>query len=351
MERVEGVYKDDLDICVLHDTMLKEFKSSKSKLTNIRNRIKELKDELEKPMYMIEKKKRIKELDSLTVEEFNIANNIKRDEYIDRVTDIVNEYSQLPRLKKHVVFTSTGANIVHDETYERRQMLINIYLSILRNYTQVDVTKHLPHNDVIRYNIQISGSGKDSNQDMPSKNNYETRENFRKVMLRYQCKEDVVFPEDLESKLDDHFTKYSMLTGAKVRELNVNGEWHFLFTNKELLFRALADIKYNNYYKYWYSIVHFYWGWHVRDISNIEEEIMEEYDMAQRVYEKIKSKFKKKISSMNAQYSLLRLLKRKKHECEVRDFKIIKTPDILDSYEEIWRITCDELGWEFEYIF
>lgn len=352
MELIDGIYKDDLDIYSIHNWMIKRFKDiKKTKLPVIKNKIKQLEKELETPQFLIEKKIKLKEIDKLKLEELEIETNSKEEEYISRTGSIISNYCNLPRLKKQIIFTNSGTDIIHDENYSSRQVLIYMYISILRNYINVDIIRHIYHNDIIRNSIEIFSTSKDINQDIPIRNNYENRENFKKAMYKYQCKEDVIFPSDLYTNLDLFFTKYSMPIGSEVRKMNVNHEWHFDFTSKELLFKALAEIGYNSYYKYFYTICHEYWGWHVRDISGIEEEIMEEYDVTQRIYERIKGKFKKKISSMNVQYRLLRHLKKKKHLCEVRDFKIIKTQDILDCYEEIWKIICHELDWSFEHIF
>lgn len=350
MDLIEGTYKDDLDITTIHIKMLREFKDAKDKLPIIENRISELENDLRKPLYVIERKGKSREIDKLREQYRNIKDNIKRDEYVNRTKDIIEEYCSLPRMKKQIVFTSSGADIVHDETYNRRQLLIVMYLSILKNFINIDIVKHIYHNDIVRSAIELSSLNKDSSVEVPSRNNYENRENFRKAMLYYQCKVDITFPIDLYSKLDSFFTKYSKLVGAEVKKLNTNHEWHFMFTSKELMFKALAEIGYNSYYKHFYTICHEYWGWHRRDITNIEDEIMEEYDITQRVYETIKGEHKKKISSMNVQYKLLWLLKRKRHICEVRDFKIIKTPEILDDYEEVRKLICDKLGWPFEHI-
>lgn len=360
MNIFEGDYNDDLDIISLHIKVLKNFGEIRSKrLGEIDHEIKTVEDELNVPMFYIDRKLKLRKLEELKKEKDDLNNNAKKNEYMIKSKLIVEEYNRLPRMEYKIVFNESGANIVQDKNYSKRQILIIKYLNLLKNYFIVDISKKIYNNEVVRNNIEAFTIVKDLNPDITPKNNYEDRENFRKAMMKYQCKEDVTFPADLFSKLDDHFRKYKIPIGEEIKRMNVNKEWHFKYVkddevfiaSKELLFRALSEIGYNTYYKFFYSICHEYWGWHVRDISDIEDDIMEDYDLSQRVYERIKGKYKKKISSVNVQYRLFRHLRRRKHICEADDFKLIKTQDILDIYEEIWFEMCDTLGWDKEYIF
>jgi hypothetical protein len=351
-----GTYSDDLDIISLHSEALNNFKKNKTiKINELQNSIDEIKNELDNiEMYEIDRKLKSRRLTALLTELNGISSDKLRNEYSTKVKLIIEEYSSLPRMKNKISFKDDIAEFKRDSNSGRRQILIIQYLNILRDYFTVDISRKINGIFQIKKETQTSTISGNVNQETIQKSSHENRENFKKAIAKYQGKEDNRLPEDIYEKLDDYFKKYSLPMGSEVRRCNVNGNWHFRYKkgnvdivlSKELLFKALTEIKYNEFYDSFYIICHRYWGWKLRDISDIEESILKDYDLKQPVYEKIKFKYNKKISSINVWYDLYRLLKKHHHPCEVRDFKIVKTDEIIMVYEEIWDVYCKELEWE-----
>lgn len=351
-----GTYSDDLDIISLHSEALNNFKKTKPiRINELQNLIDELNNELNNvEMYEIDRRLKTRKLKSLITELEDISSDRLLNEYQSKVRMIIEEYSSLPRMKNRISFKDDIAEFKKDSNSGRRQILIIQYLNALREYFCVDISRKINGIFQVKKETQTSLVSGNVNQETIQKNSHENRENFKKAIAKYQGKEDNRLPEDIYDKLDDYFKKYSLPDGSEVRRMNVNGDWHFRYKrgnidvvlSKELLFKALTEIKYNEFYDSFYIICHRYWGWKLRDISDIEEIILKDYDLKQPVYEKIKFKYNKKISSINVWYDLYRLLKKHKHSCEVRDFKIVKTDEIIMVYEEIWDVYCEELGWE-----
>lgn len=178
----------------------------------------------------------------------------------------------------------------------------------------------------------------------PSSNNYEDEANFYKAFLRFQGKQPIKLPEDLFTNLDDYFRRLKLPIGEEIRKMKLKRNGRRGPTDKEMMYTALADRGYANHYEDINLICHVYWGWELPDISDLENAIMEDYRQSQKVYESLP---KDRHSSLNSQYRLYRHLQRLGYPCKEIDFKMIKTPNIVDDYEEFWEKICTALGWAY----
>jgi len=355
---INGEYQNDLNIIALHAIMLQKFRyNQRILLPQLKDKIKTLELQLEKPLHIIDRKKFIAEIEIIKRESDEIEFGNKIEEYKERVNEIIQSYSRLGHLRKEIRFKNSSIpEIQEDKNESFRHYLITRYLEIIRNYIEVNIIRKFSDSDkcsecnnLICYCNKEIESQKEISMNSVSRNNYENRENFRKALMRYQGKESNELPKDLYERLDFYFMNYKLPKGKDIKELNVNHEWNFKGTSRELLIKALYDIDYRDYYKHVYLICHEYWGWVLPDVSHLEDTIMEDYDKSQRVYERLKPKNKKK-SCMNVQYRLFRLLERRGHNCKPEDFKIVRTRDILEEYEDTWEQICRELNWTFRRI-
>jgi hypothetical protein len=352
---ISAEYIDDLNIIAINRTMMQKFnKAEKIILPKLKDKLNYLLDTLEQPHHVIDIKMINKEIEAVQDEINAIESKVKFKEYKMRTYDILQEYIGLGHLKKEIRFKTSGApDIQEDKNKIKRHELIIQFIEILRNYTDIDIIRISPESSKCTEcnNSICTCAGKETEGQKElainsvSRNNYENRENFRKALMRYQGKELTELPDDLYGKLDKYFENYKLPKGCDIKKLNVNNEWDFKGTSRDLLFKALFDINYRDYYKHVYLICHNYWGWELPDVGYLEDVIMEDYDQSQRVYEKMKPKNKK--SCINVQYRLFRLLQKRNHKCKPEDFKIVRTREILEEYEETWEYICDKLGWKF----
>ena len=108
-------------------------------------------------------------------------------------------------------------------------------------------------------------------------------------------------------------------------------------TTKQLMYKALLETGNSGYYEDINLICHVYWGWLLPDIEHLEDRIMHDYDVTQRIYNEIP---KDRRSSLNSQFRLyvhlLRYQKEISFPIRAKDFKIPTTRDILEWHYSIW---------------
>ena len=131
--------------------------------------------------------------------------------------------------------------------------------------------------------------------------------------------------------------------GSVICELPMNEDGTRGDTSKDLMYSALHDVVLAQYYEDVNLICHVYWGWKLQDVGHLEDAIMTDYDRSQMIFEQHKGSRK---SCLNTQYRLWRHLARRGHPCKSKDFKIVKTPEIVDFHESMWKIICRELNWD-----
>ena len=339
------------------------------------NRIKQI-------MNMVDRKNSLKLIDKYKNEIENIEKNEYLNNYVNQVSELIDIYRNLGTISKVISFKTTKIdenkkNEIIDEKQEYRQRVISRYLDIARHYINLDIVResdnnykclvcnlnfenteiydsnsykfYCPNCNTEKQLISRSAYYKDSTRiSTSSKNNYEDRENFEKSLKRYQGKQPVKFNQSLFISLDNFFKSYDgKYISENVKKLPLDHRGRRLDTNKDLMYKALFDTGNAIHYEDINLICHLYWGWKLPDVSHLEDDIMNDYDLSQKVYESIKTDRK---SCLNTQYRLFRHLRRRGHNCRADDFKIVKTRDILEYHENMWEQICNTLGWYFEEI-
>ncbi len=173
------------------------------------------------------------------------------------------------------------------------------------------------------------------------------RINFMKALEKYQGKQAHNFGPDLFDKLDAYFISINMEIGSVISEypLVINNKSSIRRrgnTTRDIMMKALKTINAKCYAEI-NLICKIYWKWELPDISHLEAQIMEDYDISQEIFERIKGDRK---SCLNIQYRLWRHLSRIGHPCLPSDFKLIKTSATIDYYENMWENICRELKWD-----
>lgn len=85
------------------------------------------------------------------------------------------------------------------------------------------------------------------------------------------------------------------------------------------------------------------WGWALMDFSHLEDQVMDDYDTSQRVYEILP---KDRKSSLNRQFRTYKHLRRLGFPCRTSQFRIPTTHDILEFHNTMWSKICEVLDWE-----
>ena len=348
-------YDHHCDLSKVHVKVRNKFSELHSKVPEWKMELSRLEQQLESGSTKIIEntlKKRIaviKDLIHMTSEENGF---LLWREYLNRSKDILLEYTKL-----------TPEDDTHDLVYR--------YNGVIRDYCSILIVRKINHDYTLCPNcnkprVNSNGSiicvdcgikdeliSKESYQStgrkhtFVQKNQYLTKENFMKGLQRFQGKRSRKLPVDMFERMDEYARKFDMPTSEEVKKmpLNNDGKRGPKVYNR-LYMKSLLDILgYESYYNDVNLITHLYWGWTLPDVSEYEEQIKKDYELSQTAFNEMK---KDRQSSLILPYRLYRHLRKVGYPCKIEDFDIVSTPEIRQSYEEIWKEICNKLGWEFE---
>lgn len=362
---ITGTYSNDYNIIEAHRKVLKILSPEGPRVTKLRLKKEADEKALSKARTIIERKKILSSLASLQKQIDELASSTLLDRYKEEAAPYIEYYAQLGP-EKRIVSLAGGPKQIEPSD---RLTIIAKYLEVAGRYVQVDVmreTTYNPYCSCCGFNLSELESQEGSVTYCPScglecnlvnqyvssliserstKDSYEDRINMIRAMKRFQGKQANKIPSGLFDKLDDHFRSFSLPTSDQIRKRPLDSRGKREGTSLDMLLKALADTGYSSYYEDANLIGHLYWGWELPDISHLEESIMNDYDLSQRVFEPIKGDRK---SCLNTQYRLFRHLQKLGYPCSKSDFKLVTTREILEYHEEAWRTICKELGWRFQ---
>ena len=176
-----------------------------------------------------------------------------------------------------------------------------------------------------------------------NKYTYERRVHFKDCINQYQGKQNATIDDkvfvDLESQL--------LLHGIIDKSRN------FMNVSKEHILLFLKETGHSKHYEDNVLIYHKLTGKKIDDISQLEDQLMEDFDKISNVYDQ-KFKFTGKIdrkSFINTQYVLFQLLRKHKYPCKRCDFNMLKTLDRKSFHDEIVKEIFEHLNFNFTPIF
>jgi hypothetical protein len=184
---------------------------------------------------------------------------------------------------------------------------------------------------------------------LSNKYNYERRVHFKDCINQYQGKQNSTIQPNVYQDLEEQFERHGLLKGdsttlKKIRFENITKEHILLF---------LKETNHSKHYEDVVLIYHKMTGKQVNDISNLEPQLMEDFDKISNLYDK-RFKFTGKIdrkSFINTQYVLFQLLRRHKYPCKKEDFNMLKTLDRKSFHDDIVRELFESLNFNFTPIF
>lgn len=373
--KIRDTYRDDYNIFDLHLLILRKFKWEKSvRAPELLRLITAEEEKKSKPLTVVEREACNRRIASWKREYEEISSGSRHQEYMTHATPLLKSYTDLGPLERKIEFGNKKVTQMLADpltSIDERIIIIEKYLQLAGSYLSLDIVREVdirarcPGCGGDTEDVEITSQGlqccrhccsvresvvktpffKDGNRVNNSLgNNYEDEANFYKAFLRFQGKHPVKLPENLMSDLDDYFDRLNLPRGEEIRKMPLKENGRRGKTDKEMMYTALADRGYAAHYEDINLICHLYWGWILPDISHLETQLMEDYRESQRVYEEIP---KKRHSSLNSQYRLYRQLQKLGYPCSSVDFKMIKTTNIIDDYEDIWEQMCERLGWKY----
>jgi len=395
-DKIEGTYKYDFNILDIHDLILKRFERKKEiEAKKIEEQLHHEEQNMNRKQNMVERKSSIRRIDKLRETLDNITSGKDFEDYIQRIKPLIEEYNIIGTLSKIVSFATNKKKMESDEededilpedpdTQKKRHQVIFDFLEIARKYLQIDLIRDLKEGNICEScghkledieddeeagvivcpNCRLEKIAvvrcrfyKDNTRTNNSGNNYEDRANFEKGLMRFQGKQPDKPPIDLYETLESYLQEkellkidtagngtYTIVSSEYIRtNVLLDEEGEKPGTSRTLMFKALKDTGNSHYYDHINLILHEMWCWKLPDITHLEDQIMDDYDKSQRVYEALP---KDRKSSLNSQFRLFKHLRRLGYPCKSRNFRIPTTHDILEFHENMWAKICEVLDWE-----
>lgn len=302
-------FKDDFPLGSAHDYILSYFDSIRStrlaEAYRLRLEISHLPKTVPADEHVI---------DQLLTYLNNLINRI--DKSIDK-----NEYNNLAQPLVNAYLKELDSN--------NKLVYINKYLNIvLPNYIKVVVKAHVDQNSTI-------DDSKSNTRGRRKKSESTDRANFRTAILRFQGKEEDKIKPDLYNKLENYFAAYpNGMTHAKANAANFDEKGRKIGTSRELMETALRETGNSGYFEHIRLVMAKYWGWQLPDISQLEDKLMFNFDLTQKIFNDIKVG---RSSNLNIEFLLWKHLQAIGYICDREDFKIIKSSTILEEYEVMWK--------------
>lgn len=360
----KGTYKSDYNILNIHYSILYNFNTYYKK-------------ELEKCWNQINNKN----LDNITQYQVNphekikeIENQVEKTKYLERTLPFLLAYKRL----KPLTLKISTKSVQDDENSDFKHEIISKYIDIASDYITIDLIRIFETSGICK---RCANSIKDydeySDETCPHcgiefnsifkvnhisfdtgnlhKNNYTDDSNFEKAILRFEGKQANKLPENLFKDLDEYFVSYNfeICIVVKTWEFDEENDCRFkinekgikISLNRNIMIEALGKTGNSDYYNDMNLILHLYWGFPLPDISNVKEGIREDYAKTQKVFNEMD---KNRTSSLNSDFRLLKHLQLRGYKCKKTQFKIIRTKQIQQEYEILWKKMCE--GADLDYI-
>jgi len=378
--KIEGTYIYDYNILNIDEIIKKKLEQDKkNNLIILKNKLEIEKIKISGKQNYIERKNSKKRIEEIEEEIYNYENNIDKNTYINKTKNILIDYLKLGIVTNFVSFVKNNKdeeiNILEDsEKQNLRHKIISEYLEIARKYININLVRKLPTKtscpgcdtkyeememieddsgsiicpncSLEKINIVKKPFYSDSCRVNNSRNNYEDRVNFEKVLMRYQGKQITKPGKELYEKLDEYFLSKGKMTSKEFLKLPLLEDGTKEGTSRDMIIEALGAINCSGYYEDINLILNVFFGWTLPDITHLEDLILKDYDQSQKIYELLPDKEGRK-SSLNSQFRLYCLLKKNNVPCKFRDFKIPATPSILEYHKIMWKQICKVSGWEY----
>lgn len=378
-ERIEGFYIYDYNILQIDEILNKKFEQEKRRqIASLHSKLELENVKVKSRQSMIERKasrKNIAEYEAL-IQKYE--EDIDKKKYIEKSLPFLEAYRKIGPINNIVSFLSNTREEIcapeNKEQQEVRHKIIASYLEVARKYIPIDLVRKLTDDDICsgcgidtaemeeidddcticpncgleKINIIKSAFYADGGRINNCRNNYEDRANFEKVLARYQGKQITKPGKELYIKLDEYFISRGLLSSKEYNALPLNSDGGKTGTSREMMFEVLSNIGCSGYYDDINLICSVFFGWVLPDVSHLEDDIMKDYDEFQAVYDQLPDRDGRK-SSLNSQWKLFILLRRRGWSCKAKDFKIPTTSSILEYHKVKTKQIYEILKWTCPY--
>lgn len=288
-------------------------------------------------------------------------NYVQYNFYILKTIDLIEDYKKI--LNKPIKLSFMGKP---SKNNKEKQDIINKYVNIIKDYVKIEDTNKKPTQkyisctncdnkkdfDIIDNTIYVctkcfaqqtvlkyNSSYNDIDRiNISCKYMYDRKVHFRDCIKQYQGKQNSTIPEKVYTELTNELEKHHILID------DPNKETRFKNVTKNHVLLFLKDLGYSNHYENVHLIHFMLTGKKPHDISNLEDKLLDDFDVLTELYDKEYKDINRK-NFINTQYVLYQLLQRHKYKCNKEEFIILKTIDRKFFHDEVCQHLFENLGW------
>ena len=280
--------------------------------------------------------------------------------YILKTVDLIEDYKKI--LKKPIKISFMGKP---SKNNKEKQIIIDTYTTIIKDYVKVEedkkyvpppivcincdnkkdfdiidqsiyvCTKCFAQQTVLKYNSSYNDIDRIN---ISSKYMYDRKVHFRDCIKQYQGKQNSTIPDKVYTELTTELESHHILENSPEKEIKFKN----VTKNHVLLF--LKELGYANHYENVHLIHHVLTGKKQHDISSLEDQLLDDFDILTDLYDKKYKDINRK-NFINTQYVLYQLLQRHKYRCDKEEFIILKTIDRKFFHDEVCQNLFEYLGW------
>lgn len=362
VRKKKEVENEKYDILQLDEKIKRLIQEETKKIDDYKDKVNEIKENLCQQSLQYRKKKELEE-EKRTLEKKikDLESNNMFAEYICISQKIINEYMQLLMVPVNISFF--GKKKESSETDDKKEDLLEKFLDIAKKYIPIKTYKKESHKKLscecgntsdfthsentvtcevcgIENSIYtIQTNFKDIDRvNLSQKYKYSKRVYFRDTVNRYEGKQNKKINKKVYDDVENWLEKHNLLVaGESFHEKHSK-------ISKDHLYMALSETGHNLHYEDINLLHNQFTGCPCPDISHVRNELFEDFDKVMVIYETLDVD---RVNSLNSQYILYQLLRRRKVKVNENDFGMLKTRDRLIDYDEIYSKITTVLEWNF----
>ena len=362
VRKKKDVENEKYDILQLDEKIKRLIQDEAKNIDKYKNRMEEITKLLSDKSLPYRKKKEIEEEKKvLDTKIKDLETNNMFSEYICISQKIISEYMQLLLVPVNISFF--GKKKESSDVDEKKEDLLEKFLDIAKKYipiktykkeikkktscecgnssdftyTENTITCEVCGIETSIYTIQTNFKDIDR-VNLSQKYKYSKRVYFRDTVNRYEGKQNKKIDKKVYDDTENWFVKHNLLVAGETFH-----EKHSKIT-KDHLYMALSETGHNLHYEDINLLHNQFTGIPCPDISHVRNEIFEDFDKVMSVYETMDVD---RVNSLNSQYILYQLLRRRKVKVNVNDFGMLKTRERLLEYDEIFKQIAASLEFTF----
>ena len=258
--------------------------------------------------------------------------NIPRKEYLEDFLDLCSTYIRVERIKNvKYEFRCKGCNGSLEDLKEDSDGIVTCDIcNCINTYMKPNIYQR--DNEKFHYFFD------------------EDINNFVKILDKFEGKTNLILGKDFLELLDRYFLELGFKKGEEIIKMPITEEGKKKGTSKKMLWNALENLGYSQYYDETSYIANIYWGWELPDISKYRDRLIKDYQITQNIWNSIKSDYKRS-ASLGTQFRLyVQLMAVGYPNCDRNDFKIQENIESLRLHNECWKIMCEKSNLKYHYV-